>query len=81
MKFTIETEQEVDGRWIAEMPEISGVLQYGNTREEAIAQAEALALRVMAERIEHGGFLTARTRSAGRRSGGRRDRESRSHLR
>ena len=54
MKFTIETEQEVDGRWIAEMPEMSGVLQYGNTRQEAIAQAEALALRVMAERIEHG---------------------------
>lgn len=52
MKFTIETEQEADGRWIAEMPEVSGVLQYGKTREEAIAQAEALALRVIAERIE-----------------------------
>lgn len=54
MRFTIETEQEADGRWIAEVLELSGVLKYGATREMAIAQAEALALRVIAERIESG---------------------------
>ena len=47
MLYTIETEQEVDGRWIAEVMEIPGVMQYGKTREQAIARAEALALRVM----------------------------------
>lgn len=45
MQFTIETEQEEDGRWIAEVMELSGVMKYGATREEAIAQSEALALR------------------------------------
>jgi predicted RNase H-like HicB family nuclease len=54
MKFTVETEREEDGRWIAEVSEIPGVLKYGQSREEAIAQAEALALRVIADRIEHG---------------------------
>jgi predicted RNase H-like HicB family nuclease len=54
MNFTIETEQEIDGRWIAEVVELPGVLKYGSTRIEAIAQAEALALREMAERIENG---------------------------
>ncbi len=54
MRFTIETERETDGRWIAEVPEIAGAMQYGNTREEAIARAKALALRVVAERIENG---------------------------
>ena len=54
MKLTVETEQEEDGRWIAEILEIPGALKYGATREEAIAQAEALALRVIADRIEHG---------------------------
>jgi len=54
MKFRISTEQEVDGRWIAEIVELPGVMKYGHSREEAIAQAEALALRVMADRIEHG---------------------------
>ena len=53
MIYTIETEQEVDGRWIAEVMEIPGVMQYGKTREDALAQAEALALRVMADSIEH----------------------------
>ena len=52
MQFTIETEQENDGRWIAEIMEIPGVMKYGNDRHEAIALVEALALRVMAERIE-----------------------------
>ena len=54
MRFTVETEKEEDGRWIAEVVELSGVMKYGPTREEAIAQAQALALRVFANRIEHG---------------------------
>ena len=54
MKFKVETEQEQDGRWIAEIIELPGVMKYGKSREEAIAQVEALALRVMADRIEHG---------------------------
>jgi predicted RNase H-like HicB family nuclease len=52
--FTIETEQETDGRWIAEVTELPGVLTYGTTRAEAIKLAEALALRVVADRLEHG---------------------------
>ena len=54
MKLTLETEQEADGRWIAEVPELAGVLAYGATRDEAMAKAEVLALRVLAEQIEHG---------------------------
>ena len=54
MKFVVEIEQEVDGRWIAEIPQIPGAMAYGSTREEAVARAEALGLRVLAERIEHG---------------------------
>ncbi len=54
MNFTIECEEEVDGRWIAEVPQLPGVLCYGNTAEEAMAKAEVLALRAMAERLEHG---------------------------
>lgn len=59
MNFTIETEQEVDGRWIAEVLELPGVMRYGSTRAEAIAQAEALALRKIAERIENGEQVSA----------------------
>ncbi len=54
MNFTIELEQENDGRWIAEVPELRGVLVYGQTREEAMAKGQALALRVLADRLEHG---------------------------
>lgn len=54
MTFTVETEQETDGRWIAEISQIPGAMAYGGTRQEAIARAEALALRVLAERIEQG---------------------------
>jgi predicted RNase H-like HicB family nuclease len=54
MEFTIEHEQEEDGRWLAEIIELPGVMQYGDSPEEAIAKAEALALRVIADRIEHG---------------------------
>ena len=53
MNLTIETEREEDGRWIAEVPDLAGVLAYGQTRDEAIARAEALALRVLADRLEH----------------------------
>ena len=53
MNFTIEHEREEDGRWIAEVPELPGVLAYGATREEAMVKAEALALRVLAERLEN----------------------------
>lgn len=54
MKLTIETEREDDGRWIAEVPELAGVLAYGATQNEAMAKAEVLALRVLAEQLEHG---------------------------
>ena len=54
MHLTIETEVEEDGRWIAEIIEIPGAMQYGRSSTEAIARAEALALRVLAERIESG---------------------------
>lgn len=50
----IETEREVDGRWIAEVRGLPGVMAYGDTREEALAKTQALALRVLADRIEHG---------------------------
>ncbi len=53
MIYTIETEKETDGRWIAEVMDIPGVMKYGKTREEALAQVEALVLRVMADSIEH----------------------------
>ena len=54
MNLTFETELEVDGRWIAEVPELPGVLAYGATRQEALGKVEALALRALAERIEQG---------------------------
>jgi predicted RNase H-like HicB family nuclease len=54
MEFKVETEQEENGRWIAEITALPGVMKYGKSREEAISQVEALALRVMADRIEQG---------------------------
>jgi len=54
MRFAVETEKEKDGRWIAEIPQIPGAMAYGRTRAEAVSRVEALALRVLAERIEHG---------------------------
>ena len=50
----IEIEREEDGRWLAEIPDLPGVLAYGATEEMATAKAKALALRVMADRLEHG---------------------------
>jgi predicted RNase H-like HicB family nuclease len=54
LKFVIEIEQEEDGRWLAEVPDLPGVMTYGQSRAEAIARVQALALRVLAERLEHG---------------------------
>lgn len=54
MPFSIEVEREVDGRWIAEIPDLPGVLTYGQSREEAVERVQALALHVVAERLEHG---------------------------
>ncbi|WP_017652359.1 type II toxin-antitoxin system HicB family antitoxin [Fortiea contorta] len=54
MHFTIEIEQEEDGRFIAEVIDFPGVLAYGQTKEEAVARVQALALRVLADKLEHG---------------------------
>ncbi len=53
MVFKIELEREQDGRWIAEIPELEGVMCYGADHGEAVAKVQALALRVIAERLEH----------------------------
>jgi predicted RNase H-like HicB family nuclease len=53
MQFAIEHEREDDGRWLAEVPELPGVLAYGATARDAMAMAKVLALRVLAERLEH----------------------------
>jgi predicted RNase H-like HicB family nuclease len=53
LTFTIELQREDDGRWIGEVPDLAGVLCYGRTRDEAVARVQALALRVIAERLEH----------------------------
>ena len=50
----IEIEREEDGRWIAEVPDLPGVMVYAPTQQEAIFKAEALALRVIADRLDHG---------------------------
>ena len=52
--LTIELEQEADGRWLAEVPELPGVLAYGQTRQEAIDRIQSLSLRVLADRLDHG---------------------------
>lgn len=54
MNFIVELDQEEDGRWIAEVVEIPGALAYGQTKEDALARVEALALRVLADQLEHG---------------------------
>lgn len=54
MPLTIEIEQEDDGRWLAEVVELPGVLSYGQSRQEAIDRVQALSLRVLADRLEHG---------------------------
>jgi predicted RNase H-like HicB family nuclease len=57
MRFTMELDRETDGRWIAEIPDLPGVMVYGATREEAVSRAKALALRVIADRLEYGEAL------------------------
>jgi predicted RNase H-like HicB family nuclease len=54
LTFRVELEREDDGRWIAEVPDLPGVLAYGATQDEAQARVQALALRIVAERLEHG---------------------------
>ena len=54
MKLIVEIEREADGRWLAEIEELPGVLAYGVSEAEAKARAQALALRVIADRLEHG---------------------------
>ncbi|MGF1451623.1 MAG: type II toxin-antitoxin system HicB family antitoxin [Opitutales bacterium] len=58
----VETEQEEDGRWLAEVGDLPGVLAYAATRTDAINRAEALALRVIADRLDHGEAVPALTR-------------------
>jgi len=55
--YRVETERETDGRWIAEVLELPGVLVYGQTREEAVHKAQALSLHVLVERMENGELL------------------------
>ena len=54
MTFRVELEQEEDGRWIGEVPDLPGVMAYGTTPDEARAKVQALALRVVDDRLEHG---------------------------
>jgi len=54
MNFTLECEREDDGRWLVEVPQLPGVLAYGASQAEALSRAEVLALRVLADRLEHG---------------------------
>lgn len=53
MKFTLECEREEDGRWLAEVAQLPGVLAYGDSANEAMSRAEVLALRVLADRLKH----------------------------
>ncbi len=62
MSLAIFTEQENDGRWIAEVPSLNGVLVYGETRADAIEKVKELALRVIDDRIEHGESLSTHTK-------------------
>lgn len=63
MNLAIELEQEDDGRWIAEIDELNGVLVYGETREDAITKVKTLALRVIADRLENGESLPQQVES------------------
>ena len=54
VSYRIEIEQEADGRFLAEVQELPGVMAYGQTAEDALAHVQALALRVLADRLEHG---------------------------
>jgi predicted RNase H-like HicB family nuclease len=58
MEFVVELAREEDGRWIAEIPDLPGVMAYGSSRDDALRAVEALALRVLADRLEHGEIAT-----------------------
>jgi predicted RNase H-like HicB family nuclease len=55
--YSVDVEREEDGRWIAEVADLPGVMAYGQTREEAVRRAQVLSLRVLADRLEHGEAL------------------------
>jgi len=57
MRFIMELDRETNGLWIAEIPDLPGAMVYGETREAAVAKVKALALRVIADRLEHGEAL------------------------
>jgi predicted RNase H-like HicB family nuclease len=59
MALSIEVEQEDDGRWLAEVTDLPGVMAYGQSRQEAIDRVQALSLRVLADRLEHGESVPA----------------------
>jgi predicted RNase H-like HicB family nuclease len=61
MTFTVEYEQEEDGRWLAEVKELPGVMVYGKNADDAMAHAQALALRVVADRLDNGESIPALT--------------------
>ena len=65
----VEIEREADGRWIAEVPDLPGVMSYGKTRKEAVARAKALALRLLADRLEHGEIQASERKLVIRRAG------------
>lgn len=54
LTLSVQIEQETDGRWLAEVPDLPGVMAYGTTPDEARARVQALALRVVADRLEYG---------------------------
>ncbi|MBE7473660.1 MAG: type II toxin-antitoxin system HicB family antitoxin [Anaerolineae bacterium] len=62
MDFTIEIDREEDGRWIAEVLELPGVMVYGQTKEQAITKVVSLALRVLADKVEHGEAIPTQSR-------------------
>jgi predicted RNase H-like HicB family nuclease len=57
MPFTVQVAQEEDGRWLAEVQELPGVMSYGQTKQQAIERVQALSLRVLADRLQHGESL------------------------
>ncbi len=61
--MSIEIEQEEDGRWLSEIPDLPGVMVYGPTRQERVTRVKALALRVLADRLEHGESVPYPSRS------------------
>ena len=61
MNYQVEIEREEDGRWLCEITDLPGVMAYGDSRDEALAKTKALALRVLADRLEHGEEVPAMT--------------------